>query len=115
MIRNYWSVTDKRTLKEEIDAIKEKVEPDTWDAIDAVRTVGNIGAHMEQDINLVIDVEPEEAALLIWLVERLIEDWYIARDHRQRTLAQIKALKEEKASARTVRTADSSDDLDGGA
>ena len=31
-----------------------------WQAIDAVRSIGNIGAHMEKDINLIVDVDPEE-------------------------------------------------------
>jgi hypothetical protein len=30
-------------------------------------------------INLIIDVDPEEAQLLIGLIEFLIEDWYITR------------------------------------
>jgi Domain of unknown function (DUF4145) len=31
-------------------ALEEKVDPQTWDAIDSVRKIGNIGAHMEADI-----------------------------------------------------------------
>ncbi|MCP1830281.1 hypothetical protein ACVIHH_005106 [Bradyrhizobium sp. USDA 4518] len=34
------------------------------DAIDAVRIVGNIGAHMEKDVNLIVDIEPGEAQML---------------------------------------------------
>ncbi|WP_372445280.1 hypothetical protein [Clostridium estertheticum] len=41
------------------------MDPLTWEAIDAVRTIGNIGAHMEKDINQIVDVESSEAALLI--------------------------------------------------
>ena len=47
----------------------------TWAAIDAVRRVGNIGAHMEHDINVIVDVEPREAELLIGLVETLFREW----------------------------------------
>jgi hypothetical protein len=36
-----------------------------------------IYAPMEKDINVIADVKPGEAALLIGLVERLIQDWYI--------------------------------------
>jgi hypothetical protein len=32
---------------------------------------------------LIIDVDPEEAQLLIGLIEFLIEDWYITRHKRQ--------------------------------
>ena len=43
------------------------MDADAWGAIEAVRSVGNIGAHMENDINVIVDVEPEEAKLLIWI------------------------------------------------
>ena len=63
MIRDYWTVKPGR-LADEIKAIRDLVHPRTWDAIEAVRSIGNIGAHMEKDINLIVDVEPEEARLL---------------------------------------------------
>ena len=66
-------------LIDEIEAIEDKVDPLTWKAIDAVRSVGNIGAHMEKDINVIVDVDPDEAAQLISLIEILIKDWYITR------------------------------------
>jgi hypothetical protein len=33
------------------------------DAIDHVRKIGNIGAHMEADINVIVEVEPKEAQI----------------------------------------------------
>lgn len=97
MIRGFWGIS-KRTLKDEIDAIKEKVSGDTWDSIEAVRKVGKIGAHMEKDINLIIDVEPEEAQLLIGLIEQLIEDWYVTREDRRKRTELLKKLVESKDS-----------------
>jgi hypothetical protein len=61
---------------------------------------------MEADINVIVDVDPEEATLLISLIETLLTDWYIARhnhprreflcrlvvgqsDHREQNCAQI--------------------------
>jgi len=41
------------------------VSDDSIEAIDYVRQIGNIGAHMEKDIDQVIPVEPDEAQLLI--------------------------------------------------
>jgi hypothetical protein len=35
-------------------------------AIHAVRTIGNIGAHMEKDINLIVDVDPANPTLAIF-------------------------------------------------
>lgn len=90
LIRDFKGIVKGR-LVDEIDALKDEVDPDTWEAIDAVRKIGNIGAHMEKDINTIIDVDPEEAQLLIELIETLIKDWYIARYKRQVHLVKIKA------------------------
>lgn len=103
MIRNFWDIKKPEKhkgpwrLKEEIESIKDKVEPDTWAAIDSVRKIGNIGAHMEEDINVIVDVDPEEAEKLLWLIEVLIKDWYINRYERQTRLKEIKAVADGKA------------------
>ncbi len=73
MIRDFHGVKRKHNLKQEIEAIKDKVDLKVWEAIDGVRAIGNIGAHMEQDVNLIIDVEPEEAQKLIKLNELLFK------------------------------------------
>lgn len=99
MIRDFWGVT-KPNLALEINAIKDKVDGDTWEAIDGVRHVGNIGAHMEKDINTIIDVDPEEAGQLIWLIETLIEEWYINRETRKKRLTDLKDLAESKKQAK---------------
>lgn len=103
MIRDFWIIT-RQTLKQEIEAIKDKVDSSTWDAIDAVREIGNIGAHMEQDINLIIEVEPDEANLLINLVELLIKDWYITRHERKERLESIKKLGSSKKAQKKKNT-----------
>ncbi|QQN36624.1 DUF4145 domain-containing protein [Rahnella aceris] len=96
MIRDFWSVKEKN-LFEEINAIKEKIPSDVWESIDAVRQIGNIGAHMEKDIDLIIEVNPDEAELLIQLIESLLRDWYIDREQRkQRTSAIIAAAQAKK-------------------
>lgn len=78
MIRDFWGIT-RRTLKEEIDELQAKVSQTQWDAIDGLRKIGNIGAHMEKDINLIIDVDEGEANKLAQLIELLVERWYISR------------------------------------
>lgn len=82
IIRDFWSAKPGR-LVDEIDQIKSSVDPLTWDAIDAVRKLGNIGAHMEKDINVIVDVDPDEAELLIGLIETLLREWYVAREERK--------------------------------
>lgn len=95
MIRDFWRVKEKN-LFEEIKAIEDKIEPEVWDAIDSIRSLGNIGAHMEKDINIIVDVEPDEAQLLISLLEMLFDEWYIAANERKQRLQKIKDLKVSK-------------------
>ncbi|MBI9036928.1 MAG: DUF4145 domain-containing protein [Bacteroidales bacterium] len=96
MIRNFWSIKEA-TLYKEIEGIKDKVDPLTWQSIDATRKIGNIGAHMEKNINLIIDVETSEAKALINLIEILIKDWYITKNERQTTLEKIIKIGKEKS------------------
>lgn len=86
MIRDFHGVRDKPNLYQEIEAIRDHVEPMVWEAMDAVRQIGNIGAHMEKDINLIVEVEPQEASALIELIEMLFKEWYVARNERQQQL-----------------------------
>lgn len=95
MIRNFFGIKKTRLI-DEINAIQDKVDPLTWNSIDAVRKVGNIGAHMEKDINLLIDVDPKEAGILIKLIEQLIEEWYIHRHEREKRLKTIIQISEDK-------------------
>jgi len=100
IIRDFWGVKKGR-LVDEINALEEKVDPVTWDAINSVRHVGNIGAHMEKDVNIIIDVEPEEAGLLIWLIETLLNDWYVNRHERQKRMTGLVKLAEEKKNQKS--------------
>ena len=44
---------------------------------------------MEKDINLIVDVDPEEANLLIGLIEGLLHDWYVSRHDREEQMQKI--------------------------
>lgn len=102
IIRDYWKVKTGK-LANEIEQIKDKVELLTWQAIDSVRSVGNIGAHMEEDVNLIIDIEPNEAELLIDLIETLLKDWYIARQEKESRLEALVKLGANKEAARKTK------------
>jgi hypothetical protein len=96
MIRDFWK-TRPGNLIGEIDQIEDKTDALTWAAIDSVRKIGNIGAHMEKDINMIVDVDPTEAQTLIGLIELLIKDWYITQHDRQerlKNIVEISATKE---------------------
>jgi uncharacterized protein DUF4145 len=95
MIRDFWGVRENRLI-DEIEVLRDKVDSMTWEAIDALRRIGNIGAHMEKDVNEIIDVAPDEATKLISLIEFLVQDWYVTRaekEARLRELAKIGASK----------------------
>lgn len=115
MIRDFCNIS-KRTLDAEIKALRVAVEEnsaprgvteESIDAIDAVRTVGNIGAHMEKDISLIVDVDPGEAQILIELVESLFDEWYVARDRRNQKFAAVRAVADSKREIIETHRADS--------
>ena len=95
MIRDHFSVTPG-TLFNEIKQIEDKVTKSTFDSIDAVRKIGNIGAHMEKDVNIIIDVEPEEARLLIELAYSLVQDWYVHQHESEERKRKIIELAQNK-------------------
>lgn len=95
IIRDFWKV-NKRTLRDEVTELKTKIDSHLWEAIDGVREVGNIGAHMERDVNVIIDIEPDEAQRLIALIEVLFEETYVARHQRQQRVAEVTVLANEK-------------------
>lgn len=108
MIRDFCGIRKGRLI-DEIKELRRRVDAgdapkgvthDSVDAIDSVREIGNIGAHMEKDINLVVDVDPDEARLLIELVETLFEDWYVERQRRQERFAEIARVRLEKKAER---------------
>jgi hypothetical protein len=96
ILRDFWGVKPGR-LVDEINEIRPKVDPLTWDAIEAVRQLGNIGAHMEKDINIIVDVDPDEAKLLIELIETLLREWYIAREERKTRMGALVTAASKKS------------------
>jgi hypothetical protein len=102
MIRHRWSLR-KATLSQEIDAIKGDVDKLAWDAIDAVREIGNIGAHMSLENDELVDVEPQEAALLVGLIETLITDWYVDKHDREERMNRLIAAASSKDPVRWSR------------
>jgi hypothetical protein len=99
IIRDFWK-TSKPRLIDEIKGLEGMIDVSTWRAIDGVRSVGNIGAHMETDINLIVDVDPEEAKTLIGLIEFLLKDWYVARHDREEHMQKVIDLAKSKDEAK---------------
>lgn len=99
MIRNFWGITKSR-LVDEIDALHDKIPAQQWRVLDGVRRIGNIGAHMEKDINLIVEIEPSEAQKLLKLIEHLLEQWYINRHEQEQLYADIIGIDESKKAER---------------
>jgi hypothetical protein len=104
MIRDFWEIkVQSKILYDEINAIKTRVSASQWKAIDGVRKIGNIGAHMEMNVNIIVDVEPNEAQKLQQLIELLIEKWYVARHDEEalcKAIDEISAEKDEQKHAK---------------
>ena len=99
MIRDFFQIS-KGSLFEEINAIKDKIPAEQWAVLDGLRRIGNIGAHMEKDINLIVDIEPDEAQKLIKLIELLLQQWYIERHNQQELFADIIGIDQAKQQER---------------
>jgi hypothetical protein len=95
-------VAELRELRKqaETNTAARGVELDSVEAIDHVRGIGNIGAHMEADINVIVDVDPDEAQKLIELVELLFDEWYVASEARAERLRSIGVIAAEKKLAK---------------
>ncbi len=78
MIRDFWGIIEKTLYLEIEKAIKQ--HPETADFLHPIRELGNIGAHPENDINLIVPIEEGEAELMKETIEHLIDEWYVNRE-----------------------------------
>ena len=98
MIHDFFGIKEKN-LNAEITSLKTLVDPIIWKGLDDLRKLGNIGAHMEHNIDKIVDIDPGEAEKLVMLIEFLIEKWYINRHETEKLfsdIADISAKKEEQ-------------------
>jgi hypothetical protein len=51
---------------------------------------------MEADIGVIVDVDPNEAQVLLELIETMIEETYVRRAVRQARLARVTAIAAQK-------------------
>jgi Domain of unknown function (DUF4145) len=112
VIRDFCKISKSRLI-DEINTLRTDVDNgrapsgvtvESVEAIDHVRQIGNIGAHMEKDINIIVDVDPGEAQALIELIELLFEEWYVARNARQLKLEKVRLIAADKAMQKTEPT-----------
>lgn len=121
ILRDFWGITpefwDSHTdLKREV-RLKESCKANLWQEIKAVeqlggvpepiiaafkqlKDIGNIGAHPETDVNLIVDVEPGEAEALVSLVDLIIRLTYIQRNTDEELLRKVEGIASKKAEQR---------------
>lgn len=99
IINDFWGLKEDRLLNS-INKIEDKVTSSQWKAIDAIRKLGNIGAHPDMDINTIIDIEPEDAKKLIKIIELLIKQWYIERHEQEQLFSNVLQIKDTKEKQR---------------
>ena len=101
MIHDFWDIHEKN-LNAEITALKSRIPPKQWDAIDAISTIGNIGAHMESSVGVIVDVDPDETKKLLKVIEMLFKTWYIRQHEENILLDEVKEMAAEKEEARSA-------------
>ena len=94
IVRDFFDIPQNKRgeLGAELAFVKGKIDPAIWDDIQAVRGVGDIGAHMDKNVDFIVDVEPKEANLLIALIEELFKVWYLDREKRQKVSDGLREL-----------------------
>lgn len=121
ILRDFWGITPEFwdshiDLKREVK-LKESNKANLWQEIRAVerlggvsapiiaafkqlKDVGNIGAHPELDVNVIIDVGPGEAEALVSLIDLIIRLTYIQRNTDEELLRQVEGIASRKAEQR---------------
>ena len=99
MIRDFWRISEPN-LAQSIKKLEGKIPLQQWRVIDGIRRIGNIGAHMEKDINTIVNIDPDEARKLVKLIELLIEQWYIARHEQEELYQDIIEIDTSKQASR---------------
>lgn len=99
MVRDFWKVSGS-SLFSELDQISDRVEPSTVPVLSALRQLGNIGAHPEKDVNLIVEVTSDEAKQLLRFIELLMKDWYISKHEKEELLKDILEINNSKQGDR---------------
>lgn len=103
MIRDFCGISKNRLCDEIDEAAKlPNVTELQKKALHSLRKIGNIGAHPEKDIELILDIEPGEAKLMISLIEFFIQNWYIKRHDEEEMMNEIINIAEQKDKAKNL-------------
>lgn len=95
MIIDFFNLEDKSgKLFNEISEIenREEISPNQAEALKALKDIGNIGAHP----NEIVDVQPNEAKLMITNIELFMEQWYIRRHNDKEMMSELISISKQK-------------------
>lgn len=101
IVRDIWKTKPAR-LVDEIEAIKDKVEPAIWESIDSIRKMGNIGAHLAESLGEQVNITAKEAGAILDLIEMLFAEWYTAREEKRNRIERLKLVAEMKTNPRPL-------------
>ena len=76
IIKDYWNCKDSN-LSKAIQSISDKIDEQTLQVLNAIRQIGNAGAHPDKDTEVIIDISSEDATKLLKSIEFLIQECYI--------------------------------------
>lgn len=101
MIRDFWGISEK-TLIKEIEALSssEKISPQDKNALHAIRQLGNIGAHPDKDPLVMVDIDPDEATMMLSVIEHFFNAWYITKHENDLLMSKVISLAQEKKNPR---------------
>lgn len=97
MIRDFWGIS-KSNLHQEIVALRGKIDDEIVDALLDMKSIANVGAHPNWDnsLDLLIDVDLDEAEALINMIEYITDDWYVAREKKKGLFAHLRKSREDR-------------------
>lgn len=99
IIRDFHKVKPD-TLYKEISQLQDIIPASQYKVLHSLRQLGNIGAHLEKNVDLIVEIEAEEAEKLIKLIEYLFEKWYIEQKETEDLFDIINNTSEDKKKIR---------------
>ncbi|MGE3625671.1 MAG: DUF4145 domain-containing protein [Hyphomicrobiales bacterium] len=103
MLRDFWDLPEvqEESLARTLEAAAGRLPRETLAAIDAVRGFGTIGEQLHEDVRMMVEATPQEAEMLIQLVETLFLDFYADRHQREIRAASIREQARMRAAQDT--------------
>lgn len=105
LIASKWNIK-KKSLNDQIDAITDKISPQLQSAIDSVRRVGNIAIHLSKTPEFITEIEPNEAELLLQIIDMCIDQWYIFEHVANQRVDEVNQLAAKKEAEHTGENGD---------